>query len=157
MRRFAMGGLVLLALAACQPAEEPLTDSERAEIDTAVRAVFQTMVDGMNEDDAEKILSAYARDILYTGDGRLQEGWEVFSEDVRTTYAEPPPVPWMHRVEEIRVKVLSRDYAILMASGASGPEYQYGYSVTDLFQRTPEGWLVIHEHESDTSPPEDEG
>ena len=157
MRWFVMAALAAFALGACESAEVPMTDSDRAGIETAVRAVFQTMVDGMNEDDPEKILSAYSRDILYTGDGSFEEGWDVFSESVRTAYAEPSEVPWMHRIEEIRVKVLSRDYAVVMADGVSGPEYQYDYSVTDLFQLTPDGWLVIHEHESDTSPPDEEG
>ncbi len=157
MRYLATAALVLLSLSACQANEAPLSDTERAEIETAVRAVFQTMVDGMNEDDGEKILSAYSHDILYASKGEISEGWDAFSELVRSSYSGPSIEPWHHRVDEIRVRVLSEEFAFLSAWGSSGPEYEFGYSVTDLFQLTPEGWRVVNEHESDNSPPEEEG
>jgi len=157
MKHLATAALVLFTLFACQANEAPLTDTDRAEIETAVRVVFQTMVDGMNEDDGEKILSAYSHDILYTFEGETLEGWDAFAEDVRVSYSEPSLEPWHHRVDEIRVKVLSKEFAILSAWGVSGPQYEFGYSVTDLFQLTPDGWLIINEHESDNSPPEEEG
>jgi len=157
MKHLLAAATLLLAFSACQPAEPVLTEADRAEIEAAVRAVFQTMVDGMNEDDADKILGAYSQDILYTGKGETFEGWDAFNANVRNTYADPNLQVWHHRVDEIRVKVLSKDYAFVSAWGTSGPEYEFGYSVTDLFHRTPDGWLVINEHESDSSPAEGDG
>ena len=157
MRHLWAVAFVFAATSACQSVEPTMTDNDRAEIEAAVRGVFQTMVDGMNEDDVEKILSAYSHDILYTGEGKTEEGWDAFDENVRNAYRDPNLEPWHHRVDEIRVKVLSREYAILSAWGASGPDYEFAYSVTDLFHLTPDGWLIINEHESDSSPPEGDG
>jgi ketosteroid isomerase-like protein len=153
MKHLLIVAIVFLAASACQAAGPAFSDADGAEIEAAVSEVFQRMVDGMNEDDAEKILSAYSQDILYTGRGETFEGWDAFSQNVRDTYMDANLQVWHHRVDEIRVKALSQDYALVSAWGASGPEYQFGYSVTDLFHRTPDGWLIVNEHESDSSSP----
>lgn len=153
MKKLLAAATLFLATSACQPAQPALSEADRADIEASVTEVFQRMVEGMNEDDVEKILTAYSHDILYTGGGETWEGWDAFNENVRTSYSDPNLEAWHHRVDEIRVMALSEDYAFLTAWGASGPRYEFGYSVTDLFHRTPEGWLVINEHESDSSCP----
>ena len=53
MKHLLAVAIVLLATSACQAAGPPLSDAHQAEIEAAVSEIFQSMVDGMNEDDAE--------------------------------------------------------------------------------------------------------
>jgi ketosteroid isomerase-like protein len=55
-------------------------------------------------------------------------------------------------IDEVQIKVLTRELALVTARGRYGPELGRKYTITDLLQRTGEGWKIIHEHESLSDP-----
>ena len=148
--------VLLLLSGACQPAETPLTDAEKGEITAAVRAVFDTMVQGMNEHDVDMILGCYWKSdqLRFAGDGELISGWDALYESASTGHADPAIQEWSHSIDEVLIDVLSRDIALVTARGVvnlvdeEGNKSQLGYTVTDVFQRQESGWIIINEHES---------
>jgi hypothetical protein len=145
---------------ACQPAEPPFTDAEKDEIKVAVRSVFDTMVQGMTEHDADKIFTCYLKSdqLRYAGDGNLVSGWDDNYEMASTGHADPAIQEWSWSIDEVLIDVLTRDFAVVTARGKrnevdeEGNESQRGYTVTDVFQRQESGWIIINEHESMADP-----
>ncbi len=155
---------MLLIVVACQQTNPSLTDAEKNDIKTAVRTVFDRMVAGMNEHDAEKIVSCYLKSDKFhiTGDGLMRtdlENWENWIE--RLTKWHKDHQDWSVSLDKIIIDVLNREMAIVTARGMTsqtnetGKIIHRGYTVTDIFQRQKDGWIIINEHESVSDPKTD--
>lgn len=146
--------LCWMLLAGCQTNND-LTASEIDEIKTSVKTVFDTMVDGMNEHDADKIMECYLKDesLRYAVDGELVLGWNAMNERAQAGHDDPDeysPVT----INDVYVDVLTRDVATVSALGtiefinADRDTVQILYAITDVFKRMENGWKVVNEHES---------
>jgi len=154
--------LAVALLVACKApapedtAEQPLTATEKTEIEAAVMAVLDIMVEGMNEHDVDKILSVYQKSdhLLYSGEGNLVVGWDDLYAMANDSHSDPANASARHSIDNVTVDVLNRDLALLTASGyltrtdEEGTETSRGYSLTDVLTREDGKWLVINEHES---------
>ncbi len=155
---------VLLLVAACQQTNPSLTDKDKNEIETEVRAVFDRMVEGMNEHDAEKIVSCYLKSDQFhiTGDGNMNtdlENWENWIERLTKWHADHQD--WSVTLDKVIIDVLNREIAIVTARGMTsqpnetGKVVRRGYTVTDIFQHQKDGWIITNEHESVSDPKTD--
>lgn len=152
MKTVSMLGLIGASiLAACQPAVESRAEIDRQAIEAAAREALDVMVAGMNEHDVPKIMSVYAQDVTYVGDGAFVEGLDALTEGSRAWH-EGPGSEWSTEIDRVAVNVLSGDHALLTASGHTGPDLSLGYSLTDLFERRGDAWVIIYEHESVKEP-----
>ena len=153
-----------LLIVGCQQTNSSLSVAEKNEIETAIKVVFDRMVEGMNEHDADKIASCYLKNkqFRYAGEGTLETDWESGSEGMYNWHADPAHREWSITIEETIVDVLSREMVVITARGTAyqpdetGKKIQRGYSVTDIFQRQEDGWIIINEHESVGDPKSDE-
>jgi uncharacterized protein (TIGR02246 family) len=160
LRRFVLVIIVLLGLFSCQQAgpqeEQPLSATEKAEIEASVKAVLDTMVEGMEEHDVDKILSHYQKGdrLLYSGNGTFAEGWDSLYALAKESHSDPANALIEWSMDEVRIEILGRDLAILTASGErtrtdeEGIETTQGYSLTDVLIREDGQWIIINEHES---------
>jgi uncharacterized protein (TIGR02246 family) len=137
-------------------AEEPFGALEKAEIVTEVKAVLDTMVEGMNEHDVDQIMSLYQKGdrLIVVGNGIFSEGWDSLYALVNDFHTDPANESARVSIDEVRIEALSRDLAVLMASGRQtrvdeqGAETSVGYSLTDVLVRAGNTWIIINEHES---------
>jgi uncharacterized protein (TIGR02246 family) len=138
-------------LAACQPAVESTVEVDHEAIAATIREALDVMLAGMNDHDVPRIMSVYAEDVLYVGEGAILEGLDALTEAVGAFHAGPGS-EWSTEVDRVTVDVLSGDNALLTASGLTGPELSRGYSLTDVFERRGDAWVIVYEHESVSEP-----
>ena len=160
--RLAFVTITLALLLGCQApapedtADQPLTATEKTEIETAVKAVLDTMVEGMNEHDVDKILSIYQKSdhLLYSGNGLLIVGWDDNYAGTNEFHSDPANAGRSHSIDDVTIDVVNRDLALLTASGYvtltddEGTETSRGYSLTDVLVLEDGKWVIINEHES---------
>lgn len=158
--RLAIVIIILFGLFSCQEAgpqnEQPLSAAEKAEIEASVKAILDTMVEGMNEHDVDKILSVYQKGdrLLYSGNGTFGEGWDSLYALANESHSDPANASTRWSIDEVRIEIFSRDLAVLTAYGErtrsdeEGTETSQGYSLTDVLIREGGQWIIISEHES---------
>ena len=136
----------------------PLMDAEKSEIEAEVRAIFDTIVEGINEHDVDKILGSFLKSdqVRYAGGGTMFSGWQTLHEGASTWHADPANQASSFTMDEVIVDVLSREIAILTARGTetnmdeNGNPVQRGYTVTHVLQHRTAGWVIINLHESES-------
>lgn len=151
--------LVLSACTADLAAKAPLAEGERAAIADTLRTMVRAAYDLNKGDVVRRFMSLYpesGRVVSATG-GRvsttrdsLQASINAFWDGVGQ-YMVRPTWTW----GEMHVDVLDRDAAVMTASyhvphwTDVGRPHVIGGVWTSVWQRTPSGWRVVHEHLSD--------
>jgi ketosteroid isomerase-like protein len=139
-----------------------LTNAEKQGIESNIKAVLNTMVDGMNEHNVEKIMGCYDKsDMLrWSGDGLLMIGWDSCYTACKTWHSDPSHSEWSVSIGRVLIDIIGSDVAILTVQGIinlvddNGQKVKRGYSLTDVFHKKNDKWIIINEHESDGDIPE---
>ena len=154
MRVPMLATLAFVALfAACQPAAE--FDPQDPEVIAAIDAVFEEVMEGARNVDADRVLASAGTDgnlTVITGDVMLG-GLDYIREKFAYTYSHMERQD--HTVIEKHVKVLSPDVAIVMAVSegtytdkAGWTSEPVGMGHTFVLVRQDGEWRLSHEHQS---------
>ncbi len=148
MRYAAVTNLALtLAVGACQPASQALTDSQRAAITAELQAAVTSLFDAMNAHDAERLLGHYLNDedFAYVGCTVLRLGWEGYATMARMWHRAHPEVTFEHEI--LHSQVIGPGAAVVTVEGSSTQAPYLMWSL--VFTRGNDGaWLIAQEHES---------
>jgi ketosteroid isomerase-like protein len=146
-RRAATGG------AAQTTAAAGATPAERA-----VRATFETLLNGIRKSDVEMVMSVYWNSpqlVIFNNNGTVTRSWEQVRSNRASSYPDAKNVQL--EVRDVRVSML----------GAGGATVSCLWTQTQEFRGTPEsasgrltvvfrlinnGWKIIHTHSSPSAP-----
>jgi uncharacterized protein (TIGR02246 family) len=139
-------GVVGVAIAiSCSAPREQLGDPPRE-----IAAMLQRSAADWNRGDLAGFMSDYAKDSLtgYVSRGHVQYGWQPLYDHYQANYFAPGKSRDSLSFEELRVRVLTPDFAYATARFklshrdsvvASGP-------FTLVLQRQGDRWRILHDH-----------
>jgi uncharacterized protein (TIGR02246 family) len=142
------------AAAPRRPAQTPA----EAAAEKAVRAAFDTLVDGIRRADAETVMSVYwnsPRLVLFNNNGTVTKSWEQVRSNRESLYARVKDVKL--DVRDLNIKVLGSAAAVVtclweQSQTADGrPEHATG-RLTLVFQKVGTEWRAVHAHTSPDRP-----
>ena len=85
-------------------------------------------------------------------DGNMSIGWQAFGRGQQSYWATLSGAAYVP--QQTRITVLDPNTVLVVKSGTAtatpihGPPQRGGFVQTMLWQRRPEGWRVVHAHES---------
>lgn len=124
----------------------------------AVRAAFDSLVDGIRRADAEAVMKLYWNSpqlALFNNNGTVTRGWEQAHSNRVSLYEKTKDVKL--DVRDVRVKTLGPTAALVMCSWdqtqtADGqPEHATG-RLTLVYQKVGTEWKIVHAHTSPDKP-----
>ncbi|MCA1566534.1 MAG: nuclear transport factor 2 family protein [Acidobacteria bacterium] len=145
-RRAGAGGAAQTAAAGATPAER------------AVRATFETLLNGIRKSDVEMVMSVYWNSpqlVIFNNNGTVTRSWEQVRSNRASSYPDAKNVQL--EVRDVRVSML----------GAGGATVSCLWTQTQEFRGTPEsasgrltvvfrlinnGWKIVHTHSSPSAP-----
>jgi uncharacterized protein (TIGR02246 family) len=140
--------VVLIAIAvACSAPKIPLGNPQQE-----IAAMLQRSASDWNRGDLAGFMSDYAQDSLtsYMAGGHVQYGWQALFDRYQKNYFAPGKSRDSLSFDELRVRVLTPDFAYATARFklarrdsvvASGP-------FTLVLQRQGDRWRILHDHTS---------
>ena len=145
--RPALSAVPLLALIACSAPKIPLGNPPQE-----IAAMMQRSASDWNRGDLQGFMSDYAQDSLtsYVSKGHVQYGWQALYDRYQKEYFAPGKSRDSLSFDELRVRVLTPDFAYATARFrlsrrdsvvASGP-------FTLVLQKQGDRWRILHDHTS---------
>ena len=128
-------------------------------IEKEVKATFDTLVEGINQVDADKVMSVYdksPRTLFFNYNGTATIGWENMNNNRKASYAKRSNVNL--EITGLRVEVLSPTSAYVSCKWKQTQEYegqleQSTGRMTLVLKKRRAGWRVLHLHTSPDSFP----
>ena len=145
----AVASAVLIAGCQATPAFNPDDPAIAAAIESRLRAAM----DGAAKADTEQVVSGFADDATFVTEDVIISGLA----DIRARFADTYSglTSQQHSVREKRVRVLSPDVALVMATGegtytdkAGWTSEPVGLALTIVFVRQDGVWRAVHAHQS---------
>jgi ketosteroid isomerase-like protein len=125
---------------------------------TAVRAVFDNLIKGIERSDVEAVMALYWNSpqlVVFNNNGTVTRGWE----QVRSNRASSYPLAKNVQIEarDVRVQTLGRDGAIVSCLWRQSQEYRgtpesAAGRLTVTFRLINNGWKIVHTHSSPEAP-----
>ena len=149
-RRRASSLAALLALACASGAPAALTEVERSTIEREVTAAMDSLLAAAMRRDADAVFGRFAPG-PHADDGALATRDEL-ERVYRPLYASTARLDL--RMSRREVRVLSPDVAMVVAEGTfdatgrDGARQQGRNAWTFVWERAPDGWRVLHQHQS---------
>ncbi len=148
----------LLVLVACQPAGPALTETDRAEIETAIRVQAEGLVEAQNTLDTEGFMAAVdTGDMVWVNHQARFESSEQVAEIVASIFSDIDSMDSGWR--ELDVTVLSPDAALshgiwwgAQTTGAEVVRYDTVYWTAVHERRDDGAWKITRVHQSWQSP-----
>ena len=160
MKTFKIQPLVLLlsvlTLFGCQKSTQDLTDTEKNEVEESIRQIMNDLDKTVEDHDFEKMMeySWNDKDYIYVGNGTITKGWKNNYDVASTIHSNPKHQSFNVSYDELIVKVLSRDMAMVIGDGyfnnfpTDEGTKSLKMAVTFLFERIEGKWLLTVGHES---------
>ena len=119
-----------------------------------VRATFDRLVEGINQADADKVMSVYEnsdRTLFFNYNGTATIGWQNMSNNRKASYADRSNVNL--EPTGVRVEILSPTAAYVSCKWKQTQEYKGELEtstgrMTLIFKKTGKDWKVVHLHTS---------
>jgi ketosteroid isomerase-like protein len=149
--------LLLVTLAACAsrgPAS-PASRSFSAADDAAVRAVLTMQQDAWNRGDLEGYMRGYVRSdaLVFTSGSNVRRGFAETFEKYKARYGSDPSTMGTLAFEILGVQPLGADGAVVLGRWRLTNTPVAGSGIFSVaLERTPDGWLVVHDHTSSDAP-----
>jgi len=153
--------LVILTLSAAGMAQNSRSRAiARAKAnEKAVKAAFDTLVEGIRQVDAEKVMSVYhndSRTLFFNYNGSATIGWENMNANRMASYAKRKDVTL--EITGLRVEVLSLTSAYVSCKWKQTQDYEGNLEqstgrMTLIFKKWGKDWKVMHLHTSPDSFP----
>jgi ketosteroid isomerase-like protein len=151
MKKSIFISLVILVLAFSAFAQKG-----KAKVDPskAVRAAFDTLIEGIKQSDVEKVMSVYdksPRTLFFNSDGSITMGWDTMKTVREPRYAVTKNVTL--EVEGIRVEMLGTSAAYVSCTWKQSQEFNGKLEnasgrMTLIFKLVKKDWKVVHLHTS---------
>lgn len=156
--------LIILTFTAAGFAQRPGSAAEKAialakQSEAEVTAAFETLVEGIRQVDAEKVMSVYHKDdrtLFFNFNGTATIGWQNMYENRKSSYAKRANVSL--EITGLRVEILSPTSAYVSCKWKQTQEFegkleQSSGRMTLVFKKIGKDWKVLHLHTSpDTFP-----
>lgn len=150
-----------ILLAACSLAFSQKAAAKPAKPDPAkeVRAAFDRLVEGIQQVDAAKVMSAYdknERTLFFNNNGSVTLGWETMRENRESLYAKTKNVSL--EVTGVRVELLGKTAAYVSCKWKQSQEFEGKLEtasgrMTLIFRLIGMDWKIVHAHTSPDNPP----
>lgn len=138
---------VMIVCAACGAPRMPLGDPPRE-----IAAMLQRSAADWNHGDLAAFMSDYAPDSLtsYVSGGHVQYGWQALYDRYQANYFAPGKSRDSLAFGELRVRVLTPDFAYATArfTLARGDSVVASGPFTLVLQRQVDRWRILHDHTS---------
>lgn len=140
--------MVCLALLAAGAAAAQLP----ADVETAVRAVWNAQVAAWNRGDLPGYMEGYWKspDLVFFSNGSGYRGWQATLDRYRATYQAGQKRMGVLDFPEMEIVVLGPDTALVRGRWRlkmPGGEEADGMTSV-VFRKLPEGWRIVHDHSS---------
>jgi uncharacterized protein (TIGR02246 family) len=116
--------------------------------ETQIRAVLNSTADGWNKGDLQQYLSAYTETATEMGANGPEGGKSAIERTMRQGFWKTGRPLQNLRYEHLEVRMLGKDHALVtgqfILSGGQRPN-RTGWFTT-VWERTRQGWRMIHDH-----------
>jgi ketosteroid isomerase-like protein len=144
--------LSLVFLSSCQPCRES-TDGERVQIESQVFAAHRQVIAAAEALNADAMFSHILdNEGVILQNGLFHHGRQSALNDTKTGFNGIDTLKY--QFDEEVIEVLAWDKALLKAAGTStvrltdGREFTTPFAETVIFTKTPDGWKILHAHQS---------
>jgi ketosteroid isomerase-like protein len=126
-----------------------------------VRAAFDRLIEGIEQNDAEKVMSVYensARTLFFNYNGTATIGWENMLANRKSSYAKTTNTNL--EPTGVRVEILSPTSAYVSCKWKQTQEFEGKLEsstgrMTLIFKKIGKDWKVVHLHTSPDAAPKD--
>ena len=144
--RRAGGAAQTSAAAAASPAER------------AVRATFETLLNGIRKSDVEMVMSVYWNSpqlVIFNNNGTVTRSWEQVRSNRASSYPDAKNVQL--EVRDVRVQMLGAGGAVVSCLWTQTQEFRGTPEsatgrLTVVFRLINNGWKIVHTHSSPSAP-----
>ena len=124
-----------------------------------VRKAFETMMDGIRQSDAEKVMGVYDKNdriLFFNNNGSVTAGWDQMLENRKSSYAKAKNVTL--DITGLRVEMLSPTSAYVTCKWKQTQEFEgkpesASGRMTLVFKKIGKEWKAVHAHTSPDNPP----
>ncbi len=139
-------GATTAATASANPAER------------AIRATFETLLNGIRKSDVEMVMSVYWNSpqlVIFNNNGTVTRTWEQVRSNRMSSYPDAKNVQL--EVRDVRVGLMGRDGAVVSCLWTQSQEFRGEPEsatgrLTVIFRLINNGWKIIHTHTSPAAP-----
>jgi ketosteroid isomerase-like protein len=140
------GGAAQTTAAAASPAER------------AVRATFETLLNGIRKSDVEMVMSVYWNSpqlVIFNNNGTVTRTWEQVRSNRASSYPDAKNVQL--EVRDVRVSMLGAGGAVVSCLWTQTQEFRGTPEsatgrLTVIFRLINNGWKIVHTHSSPSAP-----
>jgi ketosteroid isomerase-like protein len=156
MKKFAFVYIIILILAFTAFGQKKTT--VKIDPTKGVRAAFDTLVEGIKQADAEKVMSVYNKsaDILFfNNNGSVTRGWELMKSNRESSYSKTSNVTL--DITGLKIEMLGKDSAYVTCKWKQQQDYNgkpesASGRMTLVFRLIGKEWKVVHLHTSPDNP-----
>ncbi|MGI9107911.1 MAG: YybH family protein [Pyrinomonadaceae bacterium] len=124
----------------------------------AVRATFETLLNGIRKSDVEMVMSVYWNSpqlVIFNNNGTVTRTWEQVRSNRASSYPDAKNVQL--EVRDVRVQMTGRDGAIVTCLWTQSQEFRGTPEsatgrLTVSFRLINNGWKIVHAHTSPAAP-----
>ena len=139
--------LIVGMLAACGATSRTFSAAD----ETSVRAVLTAQQDAWNRGDLEGYMRGYIKSdaLVFTSGSKVRKGWQETYDKYKARYGSDKATMGTLAFEILGVQSLGADGAIVLGRWVLTNTPQSGSGIFSVaLERTPQGWLVVHDHTS---------
>lgn len=134
--------------------------AKRADPTAPVKAAFESLMDGIREVNAAKVLAAYEKSdriLIFNNNGTATIGWENIKSNTESSYPKIKNVTL--DITGLRVEMLSKTSAYVTCKWKQTQEYDgkpesASGRMTLIYRLIGKDWKIVHRHTSPDNPPE---
>ena len=160
MKNFAFINFLILVLAFTAFGQKKTTDT-KADPSKDVRAAFDRLVEGIEQNDADKVMSVYEnseRTLFFNYNGTATIGWQTMLNNRKSSYGRTSNTNL--DVTGVRVEILSPTSAYVSCKWKQQQEFDGKLEtssgrMTLIFKKIGKDWKVVHLHTSPDAAPRD--
>ena len=124
----------------------------------AVRATFETLLNGIRKSDVEMVMSVYWNSpqlVIFNNNGTVTRSWEQVRSNRLSSYPDAKNVQL--EVRDVRVALMGRDGAMVSCLWNQSQEFRgtaesAAGRLTVVFRLINNGWKIVHTHTSPAVP-----
>ncbi len=156
MKKFATFGFIILALTISAFGQKTKIDPTKD-----VRAAFDRLVEGIKQNDADKVMSVYEnsdRTLFFNYNGTATIGWQTMLTNRKSSYAKTSNTNL--ETTGLRIEILSPASAYVSCKWKQTQEFNNQLEtssgrMTLIFKKIGKDWKIVHLHTSPDSAPKD--
>ncbi|HEY9402340.1 MAG TPA: AtzH-like domain-containing protein, partial [Pyrinomonadaceae bacterium] len=124
----------------------------------AVRATFETLLNGIRKSDVEMVMSVYWNSpqlVIFNNNGTVTRSWEQVRTNRASSYPDAKNVQL--EVRDVRVQMLGAGGAVVSCLWTQSQEFRGTPEsamgrLTVVFRLINNGWKIVHTHTSPSAP-----